>query len=261
MVSRPFQLLICVAMMLASRPGFADPANADAERDLAAVLDKARNDLQSKARALKATISDAMGTKFKDQVEEALSTLAKDGATTNQQIKTIDLILPWAGSIKKALDDVKASNLGEARDRVVTVYNALAADKEKEAVKYMKTSEASKDPEWKARYEALSKACTRMSRAYKADAEWYAKMDISTHVLWVANASEWLGEVQSVLKGLRVNLVLLEDVATLEELRAFSVSVAGIQDAISRFSATVEQTAYGRQAPPTKPESSEKKPS
>ena len=60
-------------------------------------------------------------------------------------------------------------------------------------------------------------------------------------MLWTQNAIEWLVEVQKVAKSLRVSLAsLAADEAVLNELRDLSLSMAGIQDALSRFAAIIE---------------------
>ena len=152
--------------LIASTAVAQSPVTADAapESSVATAVEQARQDLAGKAREVRARLERAFGKSFKDQIDQALSALEKDGRSVDEQIKAIDLVLAWAVELEGSLRDAKEKNIVGARDRVVAGYTSLASDKANESERYIERAKATDDAEFKNRYQQLADTCTHMAR-------------------------------------------------------------------------------------------------
>lgn len=229
------------------------------EGHLANSADRAREALESKAKALQAKIAAATAATFGETADAAMSALEQQGGSVERQIEVVDAVTRWAAELRGALDEVKRSNLAESRDLLVKIYSELASDLEREASRHDEKSKAAGE-EFKANYARLADACRKLSRGYRANGEYFAKVDLAGQLVKAQAASEWLGDVQETLVHIRTALGRIEgDAATLEQLKDIHAGVARLQTTISRFAGIVEDAGFSRHTtPPSKTPASTK---
>ncbi len=211
---------------------------------LANAADRAREVLESKSRALQAKLAAATAAAFEEAVGAAMAALESEGHSIERQIAVVDAVSAWTAELRGSLDSLRRSGLAESRDGLVQIFFNMSADLERDAGRHEEKAKAATD-DMKVNFQRLADACRRLSRAYRANGEHHASVDLATTLVRAQGASEWLEAVSETLMHVRISLGRVEgDAAALDQLKEIHAGVARLQATISNFAGIVEAAAF-----------------
>lgn len=221
----------------ASGLGFAEPppgvtASGDA---LAKQVQNNAKQLQLEAQKLGAKAKDALGRPIEGQLATIMDDLQGDPRSLKKQLDAANLMLAYIDTVKAPLAAAKQSNIIALRDRCVEGLRHLAKEQQAKADLYAARAGNASGPE-SDRYRGLSTTASRFATAYGQRADEYSKLDLTSQMVRLQSALEYLDAASDVLTTLRDNIIpIVGDVATLEELRRLTVSLEGVEESLRKF--------------------------
>lgn len=195
--------------------------------------------LRLEAQKLGAKVQNALGRPIEGQLAAILDELQANPRSLKKQIEVANLLLAYIDNIKAPLVAAKQSDIIALRDRCVQGLQHLAKEQQAKADQFAARAGNSSGPE-SDRYRRLSETCSRFAAAYSQRADEYSKLDLTSQIVRLQSALEYLDAASEVVKSVRDHIgPILGDVSTLEELRQLSVSLEGVEESLRKFADVV----------------------